>query len=173
MPYVPSRIASVAGFLVLLAALGAPACGGGESSRTAHDAGTADAICRLPCREGYVCARGACVEECNPPCPEGTRCVDGLDCVSVDPGDDAGVDPDGGSPRDPQPAYQGEAICGGTDWANVASLDDGDPRRQPFQGVPDRAARLVFRSFRLADRDRASGPPGRWARQSAISADHE
>lgn len=37
--------------------------------------------CAPPCRDGYLCMRGNCVEACNPPCPEGEQCVSGGQCV--------------------------------------------------------------------------------------------
>ena len=39
--------------------------------------------CDPPCRAGYYCKDGDCVEKCNPPCPEGMRCTDSGDCVPV------------------------------------------------------------------------------------------
>jgi len=44
--------------------------------------------CVPPCRDGYVCVQGECVEACNPPCPEGEECVGAGKCepkASVEP----------------------------------------------------------------------------------------
>lgn len=37
--------------------------------------------CFPPCRSGYLCHEGECIEACNPPCPEGERCTDEGECV--------------------------------------------------------------------------------------------
>lgn len=47
--------------------------------------------CDPPCRAGYYCKDGDCVEKCNPPCPDGMRCTDSGDCVPIQnytPGND-------------------------------------------------------------------------------------
>jgi hypothetical protein len=41
-----------------------------------------DAECFPPCRSGYLCHLGRCIEACNPPCPEGERCNESGECVS-------------------------------------------------------------------------------------------
>lgn len=38
--------------------------------------------CVPPCRDGYMCRQGKCVEACNPPCPEAEQCVAGGQCVA-------------------------------------------------------------------------------------------
>jgi uncharacterized protein YkwD len=55
--------------------------------------------CDPPCRAGYVCVTGSCVESpCNPPCEAGTVCnPDTLDC---DPAGDADADADGDADTD-------------------------------------------------------------------------
>jgi hypothetical protein len=37
--------------------------------------------CVPECRDWYMCIEGACVEACNPACPEGEQCVAGGQCV--------------------------------------------------------------------------------------------
>ena len=37
--------------------------------------------CVPPCRDGYLCHEGQCIEACNPPCPDGEQCVGGGQCV--------------------------------------------------------------------------------------------
>ena len=66
-------------------------CGGGPTP----DAGTP---CVPACRQGFVCANGACVSPCNPPCAEGEVCTADLQCVPPDAG---GVPADAG--RDSSP----------------------------------------------------------------------
>ena len=39
--------------------------------------------CYPPCRSGFVCYKGKCVSKCNPPCPNGQKCTDSGDCVSL------------------------------------------------------------------------------------------
>lgn len=39
--------------------------------------------CDPPCRAGYTCKDGDCVEKCNPPCPEGQQCTDSGECVPI------------------------------------------------------------------------------------------
>lgn len=51
-------------------------------------ASPAPAACVPACRAGYLCHEGRCISMCNPPCPEGSACVDGLRC-----------EPAGGPPR--------------------------------------------------------------------------
>ncbi len=41
--------------------------------------------CVPPCRSGYVCVDGKCVELCNPPCPPGETCDNKGNCVSIQP----------------------------------------------------------------------------------------
>lgn len=38
--------------------------------------------CSPPCRNGYACKNGVCVELCNPPCPIGLKCIK-FDCIPV------------------------------------------------------------------------------------------
>jgi hypothetical protein len=38
--------------------------------------------CDPPCRKGYACQKGICVELCNPPCPIGLNCVN-YDCIPI------------------------------------------------------------------------------------------
>ena len=39
-----------------------------------------DDKCFPPCRSGYFCHEGTCINRCNPPCPEGYRCNDNSEC---------------------------------------------------------------------------------------------
>lgn len=39
--------------------------------------------CFPPCRNGFVCNKGQCIELCNPPCPSGTRCNGNGECIVV------------------------------------------------------------------------------------------
>lgn len=41
--------------------------------------------CSPPCRSGYVCLNGQCVERCNPPCPPGEKCDASGNCVRKQP----------------------------------------------------------------------------------------
>ena len=36
--------------------------------------------CFPPCRSGYICHKGKCIEKCNPPCPSGTKCTKDGEC---------------------------------------------------------------------------------------------
>lgn len=36
--------------------------------------------CSPLCRKGYLCQKGKCISQCNPPCPAGQRCVEGGEC---------------------------------------------------------------------------------------------
>lgn len=40
--------------------------------------------CYPPCRSGYLCLSGRCVEQCNPPCPANQHCTEKGDCVPND-----------------------------------------------------------------------------------------
>lgn len=40
--------------------------------------------CYPPCRSGYLCHQGQCIELCNPPCPPGTRCSGNGECVATE-----------------------------------------------------------------------------------------
>jgi hypothetical protein len=40
--------------------------------------------CIPPCRTGYICLQGRCVEQCNPPCRTGYLCNGKGDCIPVD-----------------------------------------------------------------------------------------
>lgn len=51
----------------------------------AHDGGSA---CVPPCRTGYVCVEGSCVEACNPPCSAEERCTAAGECKAVSTPDD-------------------------------------------------------------------------------------
>jgi len=54
-----------------------------EGAAPVEETGGADgAECFPPCRSGYLCHLGRCVEACNPPCPEGERCDERGECVS-------------------------------------------------------------------------------------------
>jgi hypothetical protein len=39
--------------------------------------------CIPPCRDGFTCVQGECVESCNPPCAIGEKCDNSGNCVSV------------------------------------------------------------------------------------------
>ena len=38
-------------------------------------------VCVPSCRAGYLCVRGTCVSQCNPPCPDGLECSPAGECV--------------------------------------------------------------------------------------------
>jgi hypothetical protein len=40
--------------------------------------------CFPPCRKGFICIHGHCIEQCNPPCPTGFRCAENGDCIPVE-----------------------------------------------------------------------------------------
>jgi hypothetical protein len=46
--------------------------------------------CEPPCRDGYLCLKGRCIEACNPPCAEGEQCVGNGQCVPEAPPATAG-----------------------------------------------------------------------------------
>ena len=52
------------------------------NAQSAQDSSAASnaSSCTPPCRVGYTCQDGRCIELCNPPCPPGTKCVN-YDCV--------------------------------------------------------------------------------------------
>lgn len=43
--------------------------------------GPQDSACEPPCRSGYACLHGKCVELCNPPCRTDERCTGEGECV--------------------------------------------------------------------------------------------
>jgi hypothetical protein len=73
---------------------------------------TSGTECFPPCRPGYLCHEGACVEACNPPCGPGERCSAEGDCVpapappSAPPTvSDPSVDYSAPPPPPPSPTY--------------------------------------------------------------------
>lgn len=38
--------------------------------------------CFPPCRSGFLCYEGICIEKCNPPCPQGYKCNDLGECIN-------------------------------------------------------------------------------------------
>jgi hypothetical protein len=40
--------------------------------------------CFPPCRAGYLCFHGKCIEQCNPPCPAATKCNSNSECVPIE-----------------------------------------------------------------------------------------
>ena len=61
--------------------------------------------CVPPCRDGYLCHQGKCIEACNPPCPAEEQCVAGGECVAKAPA---------------EPTYTAVSTSGGS-----ASFDTG------------------------------------------------
>ena len=39
--------------------------------------------CFPPCRSGFICYNGECISKCNPPCPQGQKCMGSGECVSI------------------------------------------------------------------------------------------
>jgi hypothetical protein len=103
------------GVAIMAAIVASPARG--EPTAAGVDAGeveqegagepaAAGEACVPPCRSGYTCIAGECVEACNPPCPAGERCTAEGECHAASTTNDAersdahGVPPGGFAPSD-------------------------------------------------------------------------
>jgi len=53
-----------------------------EQAPTAPPPTAAEAPCVPTCRSGFVCRNSTCISECNPPCPEGESCDQGIRCIA-------------------------------------------------------------------------------------------
>lgn len=78
--------------------------------------------CFPECRAGFVCANGACVSACNPPCGADERCEAGGACVVASPGPPASPDSPAGSRPHMHDGFFFRAGAGfGRAWGSVTN----------------------------------------------------